>query len=113
VSADQTHPTHMSIAAPIALSLGLLALALCWVPLLGVLALPFGISAIVVGSMAIRRIRSRGSSGFTLALTGLVTGAIGLTVAASLFAVFLRGFRGPAWQGDWADVRELFQPAPR
>lgn len=105
--------TRTSGTAAFALLFGLLALALCWVPLVGLLAFPFGTIALVAAVVGIRRVRTRGNAGLGFAVTGLATGAIGLLVATSLFVVFLRGYQGPVWDADWAEVRELFRPAPR
>lgn len=109
----QLPPTRMSLPGAIALLFGLLALAVCWLPLVGVLALPLGFLAIIIAAVAIHRIRARNTGGLSLAMTGLLTGAVGLVVALYLFFVFLVGFRGPAWQGDWNDVRGLFRTEPR
>ncbi|MGH8884265.1 MAG: hypothetical protein ACRDYX_03645 [Egibacteraceae bacterium] len=108
-----TPPTHMSVPGAFALVFGLLALAVCWLPLVGVLALPLGFVAMVTAAVGIHRIRTRATAGLSLAIAGLLTGAIGLVVALCLFFVLLVGFRGPAWQGDWSDVRGLFRSEPR
>ncbi|MGH8900511.1 MAG: hypothetical protein ACRDYA_02235 [Egibacteraceae bacterium] len=113
MSTDQTRPTHMYVPASIALLFGLSALALCWVPLVGVLAFPFGTVAVAAAAVAIRRTRAPGLGGRSLAITGLVTGAIGLAVATYILVVFLLGFTGPAWQGDVNDLRALFRTEPR
>jgi tetrahydromethanopterin S-methyltransferase subunit C len=113
VSTNEVPPTHTSRAAGIALFCGLLALMVCWVPLVGVLAFPLGIAALVAGTLAIRRIQAYGNAGLGLAITGLVAGGIGLMVFTQVFLVFLRGHQGPAWQGDWNEIRELFRPVPR
>jgi hypothetical protein len=113
VSRERIRPTRISVPAMIALLFGLLALAFSWVPLIGVLAFLFGLIAVIIAAMALRKIRLRGRGGLSLAITGLVTGLIGLVIVLSIFRVFLHGFHGPAWERDEDQVRRLFKTTPR
>jgi hypothetical protein len=106
VSFDQVRPTHTSGIAAIALLFGLLALVLCWIPPIGVLAFPLGTVALVTAVVGIRSTRMSNVAGRSLAIVGLVTGTIALAVATYLLVVFLLGFQGPAWRGDVHGVRE-------
>ncbi|MGH8898402.1 MAG: hypothetical protein ACRDZ4_15635 [Egibacteraceae bacterium] len=95
-----TPPTHMSVPGAFALVFGLLALAVCWLPLVGVLAFPLGFVALAMAAVAFHRIRTRGTAGRSLAIGGFVTGTIGLGISFRLFGVFLRGFQGPVFHRD-------------
>lgn len=113
MSTGQIRPTDPSLYAAVAFLCGLLTLVLCWIPLVGILAFPLGTIALVTAALAIRGSRTHANAGRSIAIAGLVTGVIGLTVATYLLVVFLLGFRGPAWEGDVNDVRALFPTESR
>ena len=114
MSTGQTPPPQQSFPfSAAALLCGLLTLALCWIPLVGILAFPLGAIALIAAALGIHQSRARGDAGRNLAIAGLVTGMAGLMVASYLFVVFLLGFRGEAWQGDWDDIRAPFRTESR
>jgi hypothetical protein len=74
----QPQPRSGSGMAITALVLGILALVTCWTVIGGVL---LGLGAIVVGLIALIRIKQGRAGGRGMAIGGIVTGAIGLLVA--------------------------------
>ncbi|MGH8933761.1 MAG: DUF4190 domain-containing protein [Egibacteraceae bacterium] len=109
MSRDAVRPTNTSAIAVMSLTLGLLALLLCWVPVVGMGAFPLGCFAVILALAGLRNIRRANLAGRGLALAGLTTGGIGLLIATVLLITFVQGFRGPAWDGDWRELRSFFE----
>lgn len=65
-----------------ALVVGIVSLLIAWVPLVNVAAILGGLVAVVLGALALSRIRRSGQTGKGLAVAGLVLG--GLSVVASI-----------------------------
>lgn len=68
----------MAVAA---LVLGIVAIVMFWIPFIGVIC---GIAAIVTGVMSMRKINQGNLPGKNMAITGLVTGIIGLVISATV-----------------------------
>jgi len=69
---------------------------------LGLLSVPFGVIvlggllglvAVGLGFLGVSRARAMGGTGQGMAITGIVSGVIGILVAAAAFAVLVSGFR--------------------
>ncbi|SCC80451.1 protein of unknown function [Bifidobacterium commune] len=71
-------PTRSGMAIA-ALVLGIVAIVMFWIPFIGVIC---GIAAIVTGVMSMRKINAGNLSGKNMAITGLVTGIVGLVISA-------------------------------
>jgi hypothetical protein len=110
---DTRPPARTSTSSGLSLAFGLLALALCWTPVLGIIAFPLGFLAVLTALLGLRAIRRFGVAGRGLALAGLVTGGIGLLVAFSLFLAFMQSFRTSEWREDVDTLDELREPDPR
>jgi hypothetical protein len=106
-------PARTSTSAGLSLAFGLLALALCLIPVLGVIAFPLGFLSVLTALLGLRAIRRYGMAGRGLALAGLVTGGIGLLVAFSLLLTFIQSFRTPEWREDLDEFDEFREPDPR
>lgn len=76
----------MAIAA---LVLGILALLTCWTVIGGIL---LGVVAIVIGIIALRRVKRGEAEGRPMAIIGIVTGALGLALAVGLVALSISFF---------------------
>ena len=111
-SRARVRPQHTSGSAVAALACGLLALALSWVPVLGLAAFPLGTIAMATAFVAFRNLRRTSMAGRGLAVVGVVTGGLGLLIATTLLVSFLSGFRGPAFRDDVGEVRDLFDTEP-
>lgn len=72
---------------------GICAVAIGWIPFLGLLGIPAAIVALVLGIVALRRTRAAAGPRRGFALTGVITGGVGLAAAALgivLTVVFVR-----------------------
>jgi hypothetical protein len=67
-----------------ALVLGVLALLSSWTVVGGIL---LGLAAIIVGLIALTKIRQGRADGKAMAIIGIITGALGLVVAVGLIAI--------------------------
>lgn len=63
---------------------GVISLLISWIWLLGLVAIPLGILASILGVIGVLRSRGRGGAGQRLAITGIVTGLIALALALVL-----------------------------
>ena len=90
--------------ATAAMVLGILAILTCWTVWGGVL---LGLLAIIFGIIAARRARRGIGAGRGRAITGIVTGAIGLLLAVVLIAVGLSILNSPATK----DLRSCLKDA--
>jgi TM2 domain-containing membrane protein YozV len=59
---------------------GIIAAALCWIPFVDYFSIVLGVLAIIFGILGIHRAVAYGS-GRGMAITGIVCGAVGLTIA--------------------------------
>jgi hypothetical protein len=91
----------------ISLACGLLALSLCWLPVIGLAGFPLGVFAIGAALLGLRSIRRENMAGRGMAIAGLVVGGIGLLVTFALFRTYLSGFHGPVWDAQVRDAREF------
>lgn len=82
-------PPKSNGVAIAALVCGIIALLASWLPGINLLSVVLGIAAIILGVIGLRNAPERGGRG--LAITGLVTGALGLVVAI-IFLVFIVSF---------------------
>jgi hypothetical protein len=71
-------PTRPGMAIA-ALVLGIVAIVMFWIPIIGIIC---GIAAIVTGVMSMRKISAGNLPGKNMVITGLVTGIIGLIISA-------------------------------
>lgn len=69
--------------AVLSLVLGIIAAALCWIPVIDYLTGLIGVTAVVLGVLGLRRISRHG-----LAIGGIVTGSIGAVMSFVLAALF-------------------------
>ena len=67
-----------------ALVLGVLALLSSWTVIGGIL---LGLAAVIVGLIALSKIRQRRASGKAMAIIGIITGVLGLAVSVGLIAI--------------------------
>lgn len=72
----------------LALGFGIAALVLAPIPFLGFFTIPFGVTAVVLGVRARRRLRSAGLPTST-ATAGAVTGGIAVAVVVLMFAILV------------------------
>lgn len=75
-----------------ALVLGIVALLVCWIPFVNVVSVVLGLVALVLGAVAIGRVRKGVGAGRGLGLAGVITGAAAVVLAvmvllASIFVV--------------------------
>lgn len=81
-------PTRPGMAIA-ALVLGIVAIVMFWIPIIGIIC---GIAAIVTGVMSMRKINAGNLPGKNMVITGLVTGIIGLIISAiTLIGAFSMG----------------------
>ncbi len=80
----QTQPRRGSGMAIAALVLGVLALLTCWTVIGGIL---LGVIAVVLGLVALSRIRKGLAEGKVMAVIGIVTGVLGVVLAIALIAL--------------------------
>jgi hypothetical protein len=59
---------------------GIIAVVLCWIPFVDYVSIVLGVLAIIFGILGLRRADAYGS-GRGMAITGIVCGAVGLTIA--------------------------------
>ena len=79
-------PSASNTLAIIALVLGIIAILTAFIPFLGAaIALPSGLAAVVLGLVGRTKAKSLGGGG--LALTGVITGALGIVIALLWFVV--------------------------
>jgi hypothetical protein len=109
MSRARTRPQHTSGAAVASLLTGVFALAVSWVPILGLLAFLFGTVAVVTGFVALRNVRRASIAGYGLAIGGLVAGTLSLVIALTLLYSFIAGFTGPAFRDDVNQLMEAFE----
>ena len=76
--APTTHERGRNPAATAALVCGIVSLTICWLPVLFVGGFVIGATAVVLGTLGIRRARVRGGAGRGFAVAGLSTGAVGV-----------------------------------
>jgi hypothetical protein len=76
---------HGTALATTALILGIVTIVLAFVPILNLLAVFVGIAALVVGLIAVNRVRSRGKG---KALTGAILGGVGTLLSIVLIVVY-------------------------
>jgi hypothetical protein len=69
-----------------ALIVGILALLVSWIPVLGAIG---GIVALVLGLVARNRIKKSGAGGNGMAVTGIVTGAVSIAINIAIIAFFV------------------------
>lgn len=114
-SAEASSPSTPSSAtanifAVVALVLGVVAILSAFVPFIGmIIALPSGLAAVVLGFVARGRARELGGRG--LAITGVITGAIGIIVSllwAVVAGLFFAGVESEL--GAIGDVVEEMAP---
>lgn len=96
---QQPQSNGMAIAA---LVCGILALVLSWIPVVNVLSVILGITAIVAGILGIRRANLPGLGQKGLAIGGLVTGVIALLLSLLILIGLAGLFSDP-------EFRELFE----
>jgi heme/copper-type cytochrome/quinol oxidase subunit 2 len=101
-----------------ALVLGILAIVLCWTGIGGIV---LGILALIFGILGVRRANRREATNKGVAISGIVTGAIGLVVgiiftilwvtAFSIFGNAVQNYQDCVNQanGDQAQVQQCFQ----
>ena len=80
----ETQPRPGSGMAITALVLGVLALLTCWTVVGGIL---LGLVAVVLGIVALSKIKRGRASGKPMAIIGIITGALALLAAVALIAV--------------------------
>jgi hypothetical protein len=59
---------------------GIVAVVLCWIPFVDYVSIVLGVLAIIFGILGVRRADAYGS-GRGMAITGIVCGSVGLTIA--------------------------------
>jgi hypothetical protein len=69
-----------------ALVVGIIAILISWIPVLGLLA---GIAALVLGIVGRNRIRKSGAKGNGMAVTGIATGAVAILINLAVLAFFI------------------------
>jgi hypothetical protein len=84
-----------------ALVCGIVALVLCWIPVINLLSIALGLVAVILGIVGLRKARDPGVGGNGLAVGGLVTGVVGLLVAVLILSQIVRALSDP-------EVRDLF-----
>ena len=88
--------------------LGLLAVATAWIPFLGILGALAGIVAIVLGPIAMKRIKTSGRGGRGMAITGLVTGIVSVVLAILVTVGMFTFFRSIGW-GPFQEYAECME----
>lgn len=68
------------------LVLGIVGLAVCWVPVVGVFV---GVSAVVAGVVARRRLKRGGQDNYGIAVTGIVLGTLATLVCGAITSLIL------------------------
>lgn len=81
-------PKGMAIAA---LVLGILSVLNCWIPAVNIIAIVFGIIALVLGLIGRSRAKKGIASGKGIALGGIITGAIGIVLSIAITVLFTVG----------------------
>jgi hypothetical protein len=69
-----------------AMIVGILAILVSWIPVLGAIG---GIAALVLGLVGRSRIKKRGASGNGMAVTGIATGAVAIAINIAILAFFV------------------------
>ncbi len=87
VSINSVQPRHRNALAVASLGLGILAALVCWVPFVGLLAIPFGLLGLVLGTIALTLVMMARRSGLAAA-----AGGAGLSVVAMLASLAITGF---------------------
>ena len=99
-----------NVFAVIALALGIVAVLSAFVPFFGaIVALPSGLAAVVLGLVGRSRARELGGGG--LALTGVITGAVGILIAllwAVVAGLFFAGVESEL--GEVGDIIDEMAP---
>ena len=80
----QPQASRSSGMAITALVLGVLALLTCWTVVGGIF---LGLVAIILGLIALSRIKQGRAGGRAMAIIGIITGALGLIIAVGLIAL--------------------------
>jgi len=99
----QPLPAGMAITA---LVLGIAALVLCWTGVGGIL---LGLLAVVFGIIAVLRARRGQAGGQGRAIAGLVTGALGLVLGAVILVVWINLFSSSGFTDYVSCVRDAGQ----
>jgi hypothetical protein len=107
-AAQQPAPTGSDGMAVTAMILGLLAVAISWIPFLGLLGAVAGVVAIVLGPIAMKRIKRSGRGGRGMAITGLVTGIVSVVLAIVMTVFAFTLFRGIGW-GPFQEYAECME----
>ena len=92
--------------ATTAMVLGIVALVLCWTGVGGIL---LGLLAVVFGIIAVLRARRGEAGGQGRAIAGLVTGALGLVLGAVLLVVWINLFTSSGFTDYVSCVRDAGQ----
>ncbi|MGH8910306.1 MAG: hypothetical protein ACRD0K_28380 [Egibacteraceae bacterium] len=95
MSTAQRPPARTSTAAALSLALGLLALALSWLPVVGIFAFPLGFLAVAAALWGLRAVRRFKMAGRGLLIAGLVTGVLSLLFALNYLRIFVGSLRDP------------------
>lgn len=101
-------PTGSDGMAVTSMILGLLAVAISWIPFLGILGALAGIVAIVLGPIAMKRIKTSGRGGRGMAITGLVTGIVSVVLAILVTVGMFTFFRSIGW-GPFQEYAECME----
>ena len=97
----QPRSNGLAIAA---LVCGIIALLLCWIPVVNFLSIVLGIVALITGGLGLRNAAQRGGKG--LAIGGLVTG--GLALLASIVVLVVVGTAVSDFMND-PEVQQQFE----
>lgn len=68
--------------------LGIIAVSLAWIPLLGIVALPLAVLAMVFGGISLYRVHSGKATGYGKPVTAVTTGVVALGIWLLWFLLF-------------------------
>lgn len=108
-AATSPAPTGSDGLAITAMILGILAVVFSWIPFLGILAAIGGIVAIVLGGVAMGRVKKSGRPGRGMAVTGLVTGIVSVLFATLVTIGMFTFFRDIGGWGPFQDYAECME----
>lgn len=85
-------PQHSSAAGIVSLILGILAIIICWIPIINNLSAVAGIIGLIFGIVAILRIKKKNLSGKGVAVAGLILCILSIVITLFTQSLFSKAF---------------------
>ncbi len=85
-------PQHSSAAGIVSLILGILAIIICWIPIINNLSAVAGIIGLIFGIVAILRIKKKNLSGKGVAVAGLMLCILSIVITLFTQSLFSKAF---------------------